>query len=107
MSLLDVLGSKARLQILRALSHEPMYVSELAETVGMDGTTAAHHLDTLEQAGLVEPYRYGNRKYYRLVKAVTLRAAPPPERTFILQATHDGDDGLATPPGHTASADTD
>lgn len=86
MSLFDVLGSKARLQILRALSHEPKYVSELAEEVGMDGKSAVHHLSTLEEAGLVEPYHRGNRKYYELVKTVTMRAAPPPERTFILQA---------------------
>lgn len=90
MSLFDVLGSKARLRILQALSKEPMYVSELAEEVGMDGKTAVHHLSTLEEAELVEPYRRGNRKYYRLVKAVTFRAAPPPERTFILQANKDG-----------------
>ncbi|MFD1589398.1 ArsR/SmtB family transcription factor [Halorientalis brevis] len=91
MSLLDVLGSKSRLKILRALSHEPKYVTELAEEVGMDGKTAVHHLRTLEDAGLVEPYHRGNRKYYQLVRTVTLRAAPPPERTFILQATADGD----------------
>lgn len=86
MSLLDVLGSAARLKILRRLSDGPMYVSELAEDVGMDGTTAVHHLSTLEDAGLVEPYRRGNRKYYRLVKSIRMEAAPPPERSFILQA---------------------
>lgn len=86
MSLLDVLGSTARLKILRHLSESPMYVSELAEDVGMDGTTAVHHLSTLEEAGLVEPYRRGNRKYYRLVKTIQLEAAPSPGRTFILQA---------------------
>lgn len=90
MSLLDVLGSTARIKILRRLSEGPMYVSELAEEVGMDGTTAVHHLSTLEEAGLVEPYRRGNRKYYRLVKAIRLEAAPPPERTFILQANDAG-----------------
>lgn len=86
MSLIDVLGSTPRLKIVWELTREPKYVSELAETVGMDGKTAVHHLDALEEAGLVESYRRGNRKYYRLVKTVELRAAPPPERTFILQA---------------------
>jgi predicted transcriptional regulator len=85
-SLIDVLGSTPRLKIVWELTREPKYVSELAETVGMDGKTAVHHLDALEEAGLVESYRRGNRKYYRLVKTVELRAAPPPERTFILQA---------------------
>lgn len=86
MSLLDVLGSKARLKILRSLSREPMYVTEIAESVGLDGKSAVHHLARLEDAGIVEPYRRGNRKYYRLVRTVELRAVPPPERTFILQA---------------------
>lgn len=100
MSLFDVLGSKARLKILRALSHEPKYVSELAEEVGMDGKSAVHHLSALEEAGLVEPYRRGNCKYYRLVKSVTFRAAPPPERTFILQTN--GVDSEASHADHPA-----
>lgn len=86
MSLFDVLGSKARLKILRELSTEPRYVSELAERVGMDGKTAVHHLGTLEEAGLVESHRTSNRKYYRLRKVVELRAVPPPDRTFVLDA---------------------
>lgn len=87
MTLMDVLGSKSRLRILQELSRRPMYVSELAETVGMDGKTAAHHLQTLEDAELVESYHEGNRKYYRLVQAVELVISPPPDRAFILQAT--------------------
>lgn len=86
MSLFDVLGSKARLQILQELSSEPRYVSELVERVGMDGKTAVHHLSVLEDAGLVTSYRTSRRKYYRLVKTVELRAAPSPDRTFVLHA---------------------
>lgn len=86
MSLLDVLGSKPRLEIVRELSREPKYVSELAETVGVDGTTIAHHLSVLEDAGVVDSYRLSNRKYYRLRKTIRLHAAPPPERAFVLQA---------------------
>jgi DNA-binding transcriptional ArsR family regulator len=52
----------------------------------MNGKTAIHHLDVLEEAELVESYRRGNRKYYRLRKTIELRAAPPPEHTFVLQA---------------------
>lgn len=94
MSLIDVLGSTPRLKIIRELSHGPKYVSELTEAVGMDGKTAVHHLSTLEGAGLVEHYHQGNRKYYRLVRSVELRIVPPPERSFILQATEQAD----TPP---------
>lgn len=86
MSLFDTLGSKARLKILRELSEEPRYVSELAENVGMDGKTATHHLAALEDAGLVESYRTSRRKYYRLVKSVELRISPPPDRMFVLHA---------------------
>lgn len=85
MSLFDALGSKARLKIIRELSSEPRYVSELAERVGMDGKTAVHHLSALEEAGLVESYETSRRKYYRLVKSIELRAAPE-NRTFILHA---------------------
>lgn len=87
MSLIDVLGNGTRLEILRELSREPMYVSELAEATGMDGKTAVYHLSTLEEAGLVDWYMDGNRKYYELVRSVELRVAPPPERAFILQTT--------------------
>lgn len=85
-TLIDVLGNGTRLEMLRALSREPMYVRELAEETGTDGTTVVHHLSTLEEAGLVEWYMRGNRKYYRLVRSIELRIAPPPERTFLLQA---------------------
>lgn len=86
MSLFDVLGSKPRLKIIQELSSKPRYVSELAERVGMDGKSAAHHLSVLEDAGLVESYNTSRRKYYRLVKAVELRATPA-DRTFVLHAT--------------------
>ncbi|WP_254538199.1 ArsR/SmtB family transcription factor [Halomarina litorea] len=88
MSLFDVLGSKARLRILQELSSEPRYVSELAERVGMDGKTAVHHLSVLEEADVVTSYWVSRRKYYRLAKTVELRAAPPPDRTFVLHAQH-------------------
>ncbi|SEA05459.1 Helix-turn-helix domain-containing protein [Haloplanus vescus] len=86
MSLFDVLGSKARLKIIRELSSEPRYVSELADRVGMDGKTAVHHLSTLEEAGIVESYRTSRRKYYRLTKRIELRASPGPDPMFLLHA---------------------
>lgn len=92
MALLEVLGNTRRLKIIRELSRGPKYVSELAETVGMDGKSAVHHLSVLEDAGLVDHYLRGNRKYYRLTTTVELKAAPPPERTFILQARDRNDE---------------
>lgn len=82
-----VVGSKARLEILRALSRGDMYVSELMDRVGMDGRTATHHLDVLTEAGILESYSAGRRRYYTLVAEVTLAVSPSPEREFVLQIT--------------------
>ncbi|MFB6267059.1 MAG: ArsR/SmtB family transcription factor [Halodesulfurarchaeum sp.] len=83
MDTLAVLGSKPRLEILRALSREDQYVSELMDVVGMDGKTATHHLDVLADAGLVESYRDGRRRYFRLIREVRLEVSPSPNRRFV------------------------
>lgn len=79
---LDLLGSKARLSILRALSRRDMYVSELMDEVGMDGKTATHHLDVLEEGGVVAVRWEGRRKYYSLCRDVELYVSPSPNRQF-------------------------
>lgn len=96
MSLFDVLGSKSRLKIIQELSDEPRYVSELADRVGIDGKSTVHHLETIEEAGLVEHYQTSQRKYYRLTQNIELKVSPPPEGTFVL---HKSDaDGPETAP---------
>lgn len=85
MDALDLLGSKARLSILRALSRRDMYLSELMEAVGMDGKTATHHLDSLEDRGVVTSRREGRRRYYSLEQEVRLEVSPPPNRRFVVQ----------------------
>ncbi|NHN57827.1 MULTISPECIES: winged helix-turn-helix domain-containing protein [Halorussus] len=85
MDTLELLGSKARLDILRELSRRDRYVSELMEAVGMDGKTATHHLDALTEAGVVDSYREGRRRYYTLVAEVELAVSPPPNRRFVAQ----------------------
>jgi predicted transcriptional regulator len=89
--LLAVLGSQARLSILRALSSGDRYVSQLMDEVGMDGKTASHHLDRLTEAGLVESYEEGRRRYYRLVAEVRLEVRPSPNRRFVAQARDAGE----------------
>lgn len=84
---LALLGSKARLEILQALSRREMYVSELMDVVGMDGKTATHHLDLLEEAGVVESYKEGRRRYFELVKGVKLEVSPSPNRRFVARFT--------------------
>jgi predicted transcriptional regulator len=83
MDSLAVLGSKPRLEILRELSRRDMYVSELMESVGMDGKTATHHLDVLVEAGLLDSYKSGRRRYYSLVREVRLEVSPSPNRRFV------------------------
>lgn len=83
MDALDVLGSKPRLELLRLLSRRDMYVSELMEEVGMDGKTATHHLDVLTEAGLIESYTEGRRRYFTQVSEVRLEISPSPNRRFI------------------------
>ena len=82
MDSLDVLGSKPRLEILRLLSRRDMYVSELMEEVGMDGKTTTHHLDMLTEAGLLDSYKEGRRRYYTLIREVRLEITPSPNRRF-------------------------
>ena len=83
MDSLEVLGSKPRLELLRLLSRRDMYVSELMEEVGMDGKTATHHLDVLTEAGILESYKEGRRRYFTLVTEVRLEISPPPKRRFV------------------------
>lgn len=83
MDVLTVIGSKARLDILRHLSKRDMYVSELMDAVGMDGKTTTHHLDVLTEAGLIDSYTSGQRRYLTLVRDVHLEISPSPNRRFV------------------------
>lgn len=83
MDTLEIIGSKPRLEILHLLSRRDMYVSELMDAVGMDGKTATHHFDVLTEAGVIESYKDGRRRYFRLVRDVRLEISPRPNRRFI------------------------
>ena len=84
--LVDALGSKKRLMILKSLSRGDKCVSELMKELKMDGKTAKYHLDVLERSGLIESKIVGRRKYYILKKEIKLEISPPPYRKFILIA---------------------
>ncbi len=82
--LLEALGSKKRLEILRLLSRGEKCVSEIMKELRIDGKTAKYHLDILERAGIVECKEVGKRKVYRLVKEIRMEISPPPCRRFIV-----------------------
>jgi predicted ArsR family transcriptional regulator len=49
------LSSDSRWDILNALSDEEKGINELADQIGLKAITVRHHLNSLTQAGLVEP----------------------------------------------------
>ena len=56
-------GGENRLRIIRALSEQPKNANELADELDVGYKTVRHHLDTLEEHGLVEA---GEQQYARL-----------------------------------------
>ncbi|MBS3816715.1 MAG: winged helix-turn-helix transcriptional regulator [Candidatus Thermoplasmatota archaeon] len=82
---IDILGSKARLEILHQLSEKDMYVSELMDKVGMDGKTAKHHLQIMEEEGLLSSRKENRRKYYSLKREIILRISPSPNKKYQVQ----------------------
>lgn len=61
--LFKCLSDKSRLQILKSLSIEDMYVERLAERLGITPPTVSFHLKKLTEAGLVTSYK---SQYYMM-----------------------------------------
>lgn len=53
LKLFKCLGDKSRLQILKSLKKEDMYVERLAERLGLTPATVSFHLKKLEESGAV------------------------------------------------------
>jgi predicted ArsR family transcriptional regulator len=76
------LSSKSRLEILKLLYTRPLSVDELAEKLGLQPITIRHHLQSLEEAGFIEPFeeRMGSvgrpKLYYRIIKEPPLLSFP-------------------------------
>jgi len=65
----NALGSETRLKILRLLlDYDEMCVSDIVKNVGGAASTVAHHLHTLEDAGLILSRRHGRSTYYTVRK---------------------------------------
>ena len=62
-SLFKCLSDKSRLQILKSLAIEDMYVERLAERLGISAPTVSFHLKKLADAGAVTSYK---NQYYTM-----------------------------------------
>ena len=61
--LFKCLSDKSRLQILKSLAKEDMYVERLAERLGISAPTVSFHLKKLADAGAVSSYK---NQYYTM-----------------------------------------
>ena len=67
---LKALSEETRLRILRALSKEPLDVSQIAERLGVSSYNASKHLRVLRDASLLQVQREGKRRLYSLSPSV-------------------------------------
>jgi predicted transcriptional regulator len=65
MNIEDVLCSKTRLKILKALTESQQTPSEIAKTVGVNFVKTSQSLQILESAGILAHAKFGKRiRYY-------------------------------------------
>ncbi len=64
--LFKALGDESRLRILRLLSGGDLYLTEIADRMGLSKPTVSHHLAQLRVAGLVTITEEGSLTYYSL-----------------------------------------
>jgi predicted ArsR family transcriptional regulator len=83
------LSSKSRQKILRLLHKKPLSVDELAESLDFKPITVRHHLQSLEEAGFIEPCQVragivGRPKiYYRIAKKPKIVGFPKRHYLFL------------------------
>ena len=70
--LFKCLSDRSRLQILKSLAKEDMYVERLAERLGLTPATISFHLKKLAEAGAVTSYRSQYYTMYSLKREVFL-----------------------------------
>ncbi|MBQ9993397.1 MAG: metalloregulator ArsR/SmtB family transcription factor [Clostridia bacterium] len=68
--LFKCLADKSRLQILKSLASEDMYVERLAERIGITAATVSFHLKKLAEAGAVTSYKSQYYTMYSLSREV-------------------------------------
>jgi len=70
LSLFKCLADRSRLQILKSLAQEDMYVERLAQRLGLTPPTISFHLKKLADAGAVTSYKTQYYTMYALEKSV-------------------------------------
>lgn len=76
----EALGDDTRLRILRLLAQREMYLTELAERLGLTKATTKHHMVRLRAAGMVTLYDRERMTYYALRSDIPRRSAQILER---------------------------
>ena len=71
--LLGVLGDANRIKILLLLSEREMCVCEIESALNLTQPTASHHLNVLEQAGMVERRKKERWAFYSVRPTSTMR----------------------------------
>ncbi len=71
----EALGDGTRLRILRLLAEREMYLTELAERLGLTKATTKHHMVRLRAAGFVTLYDRDRMTYYALRPGISRTAA--------------------------------
>jgi len=64
--LFKTLGHPVRIRILEVLRAGESNVADIAEVVGVGGSTLSQHLTTLRRSGVVESHREGSLVIYRI-----------------------------------------
>ena len=88
------LGEPARLAIVEELATSDRSPKELADRLALPSNLLAHHLDVLEQVGLISRSMSagdGRRKYVRLTRGTSVGFEPsgrPPRGEMLFLCTH-------------------
>ena len=72
LALFKCLADRSRLQILKSLAQEDMYVERLAERLNLTAATISFHLKKLSDAGAVKSYKTQYYTMYTLEESVFL-----------------------------------
>ena len=70
----EALGDQTRLRILRLLSEREMYLTELADHLGLTKATTKHHMVRLRASGMVTLYDRDRMTYYAINSGVARHA---------------------------------